>query len=647
MHGFSHPRSRAFGRVTVCLLAASVVTAVACSSQQDDGSTSGVTQLPSGSPEAPPPYAGAEALSEFWVHVTPEGLTTYNNPPTTDTLSPTDYQHLTRSGADGGNGTVFMSNGTTTQDAGTCSGASRLCGTVSIKNNFTSTLSSVWAVIDSVYPSSTCGGQNSSDAGVPSGLTEAGAPTGSNFGQWNYGSIAPGATASQLWAFSTVGSCGTSFWVRGRLWGNACSAGQCYIASTSTCTALSPTDAKNCGFCGNVCTSNKCTASKCDRVGDGADGPLVISSNTTYTPTTTKLTANVYASTYTLPVTANSTTPFAVGDEIAIVTMVGSTAGTYELQNIVSKTSSSITVGNALTNSYAATATEYTQVVRVNHYSSLTVNAGWTWSMPVWNGTSGGFVFTRVSGAATINGSIDASGTGFGYGAGASGGSVCNLATPATATGVQGSSPTGTGTPSSVANGGGGGGGGVPSVCCQACATSNTPGGGGGGYATVGGDGTLGTSTTRGKGGGTYGTSDLTTAFMGAAGGGGGGNCAVAAGSGGAGGGIVGLFANSLTVVTGGFIMSNGSAGTGIRNNWEGAGGGGAGGSVFLGANTMTLPTSTTNVVATGGAGGIACGSGGVGGVGRIRLECGTLNGSTCSSGSSTTASPSASVGVF
>jgi hypothetical protein len=322
---------------------------------------------------------------------------------------------------------------------------------------------------------------------------------------------------------------------------------------------------------------------------------------------------------------------FAAGNEVLVIAMQGADAGRYEFARVSATTSNTLTLAAGLAGAFRG-ATERVQVVRVLRYDALTVAAAQTLSTTAWNGSTGGVLAVRVSGLATIAGNLVASARGFRGGAGDTGGRMCGA-------GAQGESPTGVGARSTAANGGGGGGGGAGVFCCGG--PGQSPGGGGGGHGAVGATGTGASGV--GAGGGAYGAVTLATMFPGSGGGGGGGNCDVASGGGGAGGAVVFLAATTLTVT--GTVASNGAQG-GAGGGYEGAGAGGAGGSVFLAGRTVTVTAG--RVTASGGASNVSSsGVGGAGSVGRVRIECATLNGAPCPAASGAVATPAAAVGTY
>ena len=399
--------------------------------------------------------------------------------------------------------------------------------------------------------------------------------------------------------------------------------------------------------------------------GDGADGPVTISSDTaTFDSVKTKLTTAAAATNTSL--TVNSSSGFTAGDEVLIIELQGTSAnynttGNYEFRTIESVGAGNITVTSGLTNAYDSTAEGLdTTIQKVFHYTNVTVDVTKTWSPADWansvapSGQVGGIVAFRATGTVLVNGSISTTGKGLRGGsaaASAKSGETYNGATDACTGG--GSTAAATGTPSGGACGAGssnattqagtvGGAGGAGGTGATIGA-----GGAGAGYGTVGragqntggtagndgsgttgGSGTnLGTNAEPGGGGGTYGANTLSTMFFGSGGGGGSNGAGTAGGDGG---GLIFIAANTVTMGASGSIVTNGNAGAAGGDNIGGAGGG-SGGTIWLDGGALTLGTGSLTMTATGGAGGDGKGAtsgsnGGNGGDGRIRLDYDTLS---------------------
>ena len=333
--------------------------------------------------------------------------------------------------------------------------------------------------------------------------------------------------------------------------------------------------------------------------GGGEDGPLCVTS-TTPAPAPTAacpawtvapsfdLTASGYAPAFQVlglvGQTATLDAPaqrLSGGDEVLLWDAQGSAsgvanAGTYELLHVASVDGSTVTFAETPHGTYGAVAdgnvsTQKISIVRVPHFSDLTLLAGSTLTAAGWNGTRGGVLALRVSGTAKIQGQVSMDGSG--YRGGASTGSFV------------GEDQTGFPSQGAVA------------------------GGGAGGFASGGSFGTQGTGGTLGQ---PYGLPLVGRLFLGA---GGGGNSGAPGGNGG---GAVLLFANRFTLAkddgtSGGRIHADGGAAA----NTAGAG---AGGTVWISAPDLTLGTGApTNTVSAGGRAGT--GGGGSGGLGRVRID--------------------------
>lgn len=320
--------------------------------------------------------------------------------------------------------------------------------------------------------------------------------------------------------------------------------------------------------------------------GDGSDSSRTVSVNTTESPIDSTCTG--VSGAQTLSATNAS---FAAGQVILIHQSQGSNAGSWMRNTITSYTAGTITLGSMLNTDYVSGA----QVIVMPQYTTVTVDAGVTWSCKAWDGAVGGILCfiantsVTVASTATIsalggNGQIAGSTTlaSGGVGGGFRGGNG-NYASY----GTQGEGTIGVGVADRVSNGSGGGGGYV-----AAPGGLNNSGGGGGGNATTGSNG-VSTSGLPGAGGNSSGSADLTTMTFGGGGGGGASlnTASLERGGGGAGGGII--FITSVDLQITGALNANGGAGGGSPGGFSG-GGAGAGGSILLKAQTATLNSNIT-----------------------------------------------------
>ena len=331
--------------------------------------------------------------------------------------------------------------------------------------------------------------------------------------------------------------------------------------------------------------------------GDGSDGALTISSDTTEAPIDSACTGSIGSTTLTA-----TNVSFVAGQKVLIHQTQGTGAGNYQENTISSYTAGTITLRDALNAAYATGA----QVRVMKQYTNVTIDSAKTYTAKAWNGTVGGILGFYANGTVTITGTITATGKGYRGGAGSAGG---------TAAGSQGESEVDSGSVGKTANTTNGGGGGAKDL-----GLDGAGGGGGGGHAAAGTAGEAGQGS-GGAGGALIGVAALTTIFFG---GGGGGNGIGARGdglpyAGGAGGGLVAILGKTLTVT--GAITCAGAAGASAPMDAAG-GGGGAGGSVLLKTQVGTLGAGL--ITAAAGAGGVGqglSGSGGAGSVGRIAIN--------------------------
>ncbi len=372
--------------------------------------------------------------------------------------------------------------------------------------------------------------------------------------------------------------------------------------------------------------------------GDGANGPLIVTSGQTVQPSNlaAPLTASVNAGQTSLSIL--STPGFNASQEILIHQTQGTGAGNYEFATIASVDSGVLTLKKPIVNTYTNGGNSHAQVVRVNHYTDVTVQNGGVLSAPAWDGNTGGILVFKANGLtaiqsggnATISGgqgvdNVASDNAGGGIGGGFRGGN--NIYTPGQlwTTALQGEGINGLGSRLSTQNANGGGG---------ACPCGPRGAGGGNGSA---GQSTFWDSSTA-FGGSPVGVSDLTIAAFGGGGGGGARSGDTAdpnsrGAGGGAGGGII-IMPVRVLETSGGTITANGGRGGNTAFDTVDqpgfAGGGGAGGSIWITTENGNL--GANRVTALGGAGGSGGfhGGGGAGGTGRVRVEyCDTLSGTT------------------
>lgn len=351
--------------------------------------------------------------------------------------------------------------------------------------------------------------------------------------------------------------------------------------------------------------------------GDGSDGDLVISSNTTDAPIDSSCSGTQGATTLTV-----TNTSFASGQVILIHQSRGAEAGNWELNKIASYTGGVITLKHPLCHTYSNSdnGANQAQILVLKQYNLVTVNSGATFTTKAWNGQTGGIIALLSKGAVNVGGIINASGTngvtatnttGYTTGGGFFGGLVhrseVNLST---GEGVAGAPLI-----NQSWN---------PVFVYENAGTIGAGSGCGGGNGTPG-ERASQTGMSHGAASLIAGNQELTKIVFGGGGGGSGGNKGQSSGTGGSGGGIIFIFSPNINVNTSGEIKLNGGAGgNGTTDDWAnkpmGAGGGGAGGSLLLKCETATLGNQL--IYAVGGLKGVNVNrTGGSGGVGRIHID--------------------------
>lgn len=322
--------------------------------------------------------------------------------------------------------------------------------------------------------------------------------------------------------------------------------------------------------------------------GTGADGPLTVSSPTTIDGTRSGCTGA--AGSTSLSVT--NTTGFAAGQAVLIVQMQGSGAGTWEENTVATVGGAALTLTSPLAGSYSSTGSDRAQVLKVPQYTTVTVSSDLGAS--AWDGTTGGILAFKATGAVTVQagGRLTVAGRGFRGGLGSG-----HVEPYTTGSGgpYAGESWTGPSIRSVVPvsgralpNGGGGAGG-------VAANAEGMTGGHGGSHGTAG---SLGQSANQRDAlqaaADPYGDPDFLTLFLGSGGGGGGNTYTTGGGitqtaglgNGGAGGGIIvvraGSVRNSGVITAAGGNGTNGYLVTQTTANISGGGGGGGSGGAVL-----------------------------------------------------------------
>ena len=373
--------------------------------------------------------------------------------------------------------------------------------------------------------------------------------------------------------------------------------------------------------------------------GTGADGALDVTGTTVLGEAAAV--TGIGGATLTLATTLT----LSAGDEVLVINMHGADSaythvGNYEFLTVASSTGTTVTVTAAPSVTFGEVdntdlSDQDVQIVRVPQYTDVTIGSAGVLTAPVWDGSTGGVLAFRASGTVSIASGGMITVDEAGYAAGATG-------TGYNADAYQGESYAGTGDGNEDSHTGvygnvtygynfnnyGGGG-------------AMITGGGGnyGGGATAGDEwtgGSYGETYTEAYAGETYGSADLSTLFLGS-GGAGVWNGLSDPGPGGDGAGILYIGAVTITATDASAISAIGGTTTHwATGSWTYGAGGGAGGSIWLQANTLTLPADGVN--ASGGYGeSTHIRAGGDGGYGRVRVDFNTLNGQSWGGASAVT----------
>ncbi|MDP4964969.1 MAG: hypothetical protein NWQ55_07850, partial [Salibacteraceae bacterium] len=126
--------------------------------------------------------------------------------------------------------------------------------------------------------------------------------------------------------------------------------------------------------------------------GDGSDGALTVSSGTSYTDAVrTGVTGTNAAGGNTLTVASSS--GFAVGDEIIIITMVDAntsvnTTGKHEFNIITAISGNTLTLAAIRAFAFNASSTQIHQAIKVPNYTNVSISSGATLTCAAWDGST-------------------------------------------------------------------------------------------------------------------------------------------------------------------------------------------------------------------------------------------------------------------
>ena len=362
-------------------------------------------------------------------------------------------------------------------------------------------------------------------------------------------------------------------------------------------------------------------------VGSGADGALTLFAGSTTTLDAGLAVTGINREDFTV----DGTPSVAAGDEVLVINMHGSDSanlhvGVYEFYTVDSVAGSVVTMTGAPSETFGQSSnTDLTGqallMVRVPQFTDVALAAGAVLTTAPWDGEVGGVIAFRATGDVTLATGAAIVADELGYWGGETGTSYNN-------DGFQGESYAGEGGGDLSSGSGTYGNWGAGYYL-------NNYGGGGamitGGGGDYGGGATAGDSWTGGSypeaaAGVEYGSEDLDTMFPGS-GGAGVWYGTSSPGSGGNGAGLIFMGVQTLTATSTDSITAIGaSTAAWSTGTWTYGAGGGAGGTIWIMADTLSLPADS--VVATGGVGeSTALRNGGDGGDGRIRIDFNELNG--------------------
>ncbi|MCP3681680.1 MAG: LamG domain-containing protein [bacterium] len=326
--------------------------------------------------------------------------------------------------------------------------------------------------------------------------------------------------------------------------------------------------------------------------GDGRDGALSISSNTTEDPVDANVKVGTSgATTFTTENRHASFSSIASGDKLLIWQVQGTNAGIYQLVDVEGYSGGTVTISSTLDVAYATSGVNVAYVRLLKQYTNVTISAGITYTCKAWDGAKGGIIGGYASGTVTIPATATQTAKGKGFRGGRAGqnpdgGSSNNII------GEQGENQNNTQSRTTTSNGVAGGGGGAED--------SFGAGGIGGAGANTAPEQERAETRRGGSTGGycgtAFGSSDLSVLMLGGAGGGGGFGDAESVsltsyGGGGNGGGVNAWFGATLTIA--GTVTADGNGGQdGDRD--QGPGGPGAGGNNWFKAQTATLGSNIT-----------------------------------------------------
>lgn len=152
---------------------------------------------------------------------------------------------------------------------------------------------------------------------------------------------------------------------------------------------------------------------------DGTADDLTVSGSVSANPIKANLSQTASAGQKAISIGAAS--GFNQKDEVAIIQMTGTNAGTWETAYVLdTRPKGRLLLNRTLTNTYTVDASAKAQVIRIPHYRNVRVQSGGVLTVDPWDGSKGGVMFLRVQNNLDVanNGKIDVSSKGFRGGVG-------------------------------------------------------------------------------------------------------------------------------------------------------------------------------------------------------------------------------------
>lgn len=149
--------------------------------------------------------------------------------------------------------------------------------------------------------------------------------------------------------------------------------------------------------------------------GNGTDGALTVGNGQTVYADGVRAALTSSAVSGAVSLSVSSTAGFGADDEVLVLQMSGPTAGRYEARTVSAVGGGTLTLGSGLAYDFAASGASLSQVIRIPNWTTVTVQSGGTLTVNAWDGSTGGVMFFRATGAVHIQagGELTVAGAGF------------------------------------------------------------------------------------------------------------------------------------------------------------------------------------------------------------------------------------------